>query len=197
MKLTIVLCFFITICAAQKREAIITFVDSTTFDGYAELTSLNRIKFRPNLEDKPDKLGPKEILQVEFIGSLNNTIYRYVRYKSKGIYMLLKVIEDGTLSLYVKERKRIKNNLGLPNKHFDESLNIPISRRSNEYEKYVEAYYLHDKDKSTLYRYINDKTLLETFNDCQILKEAVESGEFSDRSLEDWVWEYNYECGKN
>ena len=82
-------------------------------------------------------------------------------------------------------------------KHFDESLNIPISRRSNEYEKYVEAYYLHDKDKSTLYRYINDKTLLETFNDCQILKEAVESGEFSDRSLEDWVWEYNYECGKN
>jgi len=188
MKPFFLLLFFTCICYTQKREAIITFVDSTTFEGYAELTAFNRVKFRLDLEDEPDKLGPKEILQVEFVGAMKNSVYRYVRYEPKGIYMLLKVIEDGELALYAKVRKR---TVGDSHQPISDS-NFP---KAYSTEKYYSSYYLHRQDKAELYLYKGDKTLLECFSDCNILKQEIVKGNHKERSLQDLVWEYNYECG--
>ena len=190
MKALYLLLFFTSLCYTQKREAIITFVDSTTFDGYAELCGSNRIKFRTNLEDKPDKLGPKEILQVEFIGAFDNEVYRYVRYRSSsGVNMLLKVLEEGPITLYAKESKRAVGG-GLHN-----PADGSFQHGSYEFEKYYSSFYLFRQDESKLYLYRGKKTLLECFEDCSVVKERVESDDYDDQNFEDLVWEYNYDCG--
>ena len=99
MKKTFFLLFFLVInyLFAQPIPATITFIDESTFDGFADINENNEIEFRLNLEDDFDLLNSLDITRVEFKNEPYN-LYQYITLKNKT--KLLKVISEGEITAY-------------------------------------------------------------------------------------------------
>ena len=189
MRLTLVILFLASICSAQNTPAKITLLDGSSFEGYAKIAR-NRILFRMSLEDKPDKWGPKEVWRIEFDGGGLISTYQYERRQPKGMFLLLKVLEEGDMTLY-QENNAVELGGGISS---DGSGFIGAGRTGIKLyikKKNTEALFQLDGMKKS-----KKKVLMDCFSDCPDLLKRIESKKYRELNLRDLVWEYNEYCSE-
>ena len=88
-----------TVAWAQPKSATVTFLDGSSFEGYADITQKLKIEFRMNLDDEPDTFDGYDVKRISF-NEKPYDIYEYVFIDKKP--ELLIVLSEGELIAYAK-----------------------------------------------------------------------------------------------
>ena len=172
----------------QSTEARLILLDSSEFDGYGKIIRGNKILFRMDLDDEPDKWDGSQVKRIEFDQGFKIVAYEYVkigRYSPK----LYRVIEPGFMTLYA----------------YDESYwtpNQPIVNglMSGSYKTSTTNYYIKREDKEYLCPVVRNKKawkkrLINCFEDCPEILEILNGTNIREYQIEDLVWNFNEYCG--
>ncbi len=198
--LTCFACFWMQFGMAQIRDAILTLHDSTQFEGYADLTKNNKIKFRMNLEDDADLWDHEEVYQIRFKGYPSDATYRYGKIRFRDKMLLLLVLEDGPMGYFGKEVTRIIYEDGFGG-GLDSETGFPPENHGyrSGYKKVpvLSRRYLKLPKEETLISLGAEanpsKALMrEWFAGCAEVLDEIEVNE--NYKIADLVWQYNRYC---
>lgn len=173
----------------QSTEATLILLDGSEFVGYGKIIKNNKILFRMELEDEPDKWDATQVERIEFDHGFKIVTYEFVQFK-KSKPILYRVIEPGFMTLYA----------------FSESYWTPNSTVANgfmggSYKVSTTNYYIKRTDRDILYPVARNenawkKRLINCFDDCPELMEIFNSPDIRNYKIEDLVWNFNETCGE-
>ena len=188
LTIPILMCTFSLGIYGQSIETRLILLDSSEFEGYGKIIKGNKILFRMDLEDEPDKWDGTQVKRIEFDHGFKIVAFEYVKI---GNYKptLYRVIEPGFMTLYA----------------YDESywtLNRPVENglMSGSYRVTTTSYYIKRDDKEFLCSVPRNKNawkkrLVNCFEDCPEIMETINSKNVTDYEIEDLVWNFNEYCG--
>ncbi len=179
---------------AQIKATIIK-TNKEVVKGFASITTYNSniIKFRKNINDKPQKFGHKDIDKIFFI--LPNKSFFEYQFKSisKKNIQLMKVLIRGNLSLYSFTETETYNTHS-SGKGFG---NVNIGKMHTSTHFYL------SKNNNTIVEFPS-KTIFKSFRknasayfkDCSELVKKIKKKEFKKSNIIEIVEFYNNKCNK-
>lgn len=203
MKKVILLLSFIllfTTTFAQKREAIITFKDSSTKKGLAKI-EYAKIKFKANKKAKKQLFDHTTVnhMLIKNPSSDNYLKFYYKKVDVFNEYHLLKLYKQGNISIYFEHSESNDSAIALgllfgiagvaiassiPNKI------TPLNKRN---------YYLCKNESESVFFFSNRNKKFKAeasvyFNDCSNLVTKINDGEFTKNHIAEMINFYNTKC---
>ena len=129
----------------QTAEAKLILLDGTTFEGYGKITKNDKILFRMDLEDEPDKWGSDQVKRIEFDDYFQIIAYEFVK-AGNSRSTLLRVIEPGFMTLYAFDETYWTPNMPIGNDLINESKKVSTT-----------SYYIKRTDKDFMCPVVRNK----------------------------------------
>lgn len=188
---------------SQPKAAIITFIDGSKYEGFAEITQKLKIEFRLNPGDHPDIFDDLDVRRLAF----NEKPYEVFEYVDVGKKPeLLIVLSEGDLIAYAKYREsfstqKTKRQLAREdyinhnNTVFHQApFNMQMSNTT--YSLKNSHYYIRKKNSDSVedLKMVIRKKRKEYFGDCPGLMKKLKSKEFIAQDIKKIADYYNDFC---
>ncbi|OEK09375.1 hypothetical protein A8C32_11690 [Flavivirga aquatica] len=182
----------------KYEKATIHFLDGTSVKGYGkivEILKIYKIKFKASLEGKPDVWTDLIVKGITFNKTYEDDItFSYIKIQHRKTPRLLKVVEQGVISLYVEIRS-----------HFvvdgytvlDQKMEPPIRVTSGHRETFNRYYAKKEGDLEAIdfLGVVNfKKSVKKYFSDCEGVIQKLNKKEFNIDTIPDIVYYYNDFC---
>ncbi|XMO87557.1 hypothetical protein AAFN75_04580 [Algibacter sp. AS12] len=165
------------------EKAIVYFTDGTSEKGLIKRRSFGGIKFRENLDSKPETYDSSNVTGYDDL----NTNEKY-RYKTVGDFtMLMKIVQLGELNLFVVYKSSGSMPMGMG------GANTGMPMMSMGYGG-SNVYYIEKNDNTVNIGRKIRKNEWHLFEDCPVLLEKLKQKELSKGAIEDIVDFYNSKC---
>lgn len=200
--------FFIAIASttwAQPKQATITFIDGSSYEGFADITQKLKIEFRIDINEAPATFDGFDVKRISF-NEMPYEVFEYVFIDKKP--ELLIVLSEGELIAYAKymesfSTKKTKRQLanedyinGTLNSNSVASFNGQNISIGGPYSFKNSHYYIKKKGAGSVedLKMVIRKKREEYFGDCPGLMEKLKSKEFIAQDIQKITDYYNDYC---